>query len=66
MSLLDKHSFHTIQLLAIAMLDILKVLRLVREIGAEPDNVATRVEVKRALGSGGVRNELIIPRHMLS
>ena len=66
MPFLGKHSFHAIQLLAIAILDILNVLRLVREVGAEPDNVATRVGVKRALGSGGVRNELIIPRRILS
>jgi hypothetical protein len=66
MPFLDQHSFHAIQLLAISMLDILNVLRLVREAGAEPDNVATRVDVKRALGSGRVRNEPIIPRRMLS
>ena len=46
MPFLDKHSFHAIQLLAIAMLDILNVLRFVRGVGAEPDDDATRVKVK--------------------
>jgi hypothetical protein len=66
MPLLDKRSFHAIRLLAIAMFYIPNVLRLVRDVGAEPDHVATRVEVKRALGGGGVRNDMIIPRRMRS
>lgn len=66
MPFFDKHSFNATQMLAIAMFYISNVLRLVHEVGAEPDNVATRVEVKRALGGGGVRNELIIPRRMRS
>jgi len=44
--LLDKDSFDSVKLLTVVVLQLIQVLRMVRDIGIEPKDIGLRVEVE--------------------